>query len=131
MAPLLQKKNTSEGSYTDGRRPGPNLSRLKGKHFLYKDTSVRKPCVVCYSMKSADNNRKDTKVSTCCQKCKDTCFENFHFLVNYSILSQDALHKMLDLYSVSRYINLCAFTVNVLYCVMIILVTLITLMILY
>ena len=68
---FYKKKNTNEGSYTDGRRPGPNLSRLKGKHYPYKDTSVRKPCVVCYSMKSADNKRKDTKVSTYCQKCKE------------------------------------------------------------
>ena len=47
------------------------------------------------------------------QNVKSTCFENFHSFVNYSILSQNALHEMifLELYSLSLYKKSCAFTV--------------------
>lgn len=89
VQPLLLSK--ASGLYTTpqpGRRPGKDLSRLKGKHFPYKHTSRRRRCVVCSNAKNVNNKRKDTKVSVYCPKCDEfmcmgECFEAYHTLVNY------------------------------------------------
>ena len=87
VAPILFK-SSNDGIFTGGRRPRLELDRLKGKHFIYKDTSIRKRCVVCYTAKTPGNKRKDTKVTTYCPKCKEymcigSCFEKYHTLVDY------------------------------------------------
>ena len=79
---------SSVGLNHGGRRPGEDLSRLKGKHFAYVDTSKRRRCVVCYNKKTLNNKRKDTKVSSFCPKCEEymcigVCFEKYHTLVDY------------------------------------------------
>ena len=41
------------------------MDHLKGKHFIYKDTNVRKRCVVCYNTKTSGKKKmKDTEVLT-------------------------------------------------------------------
>ena len=56
LVALLLLKN-SDGTFTGGRRPHLNIDRLKGKHFIYKDTNVRKRCVVCYITKTSGKKK--------------------------------------------------------------------------
>ena len=81
---LMARANPDSG--VPSSHAGEDLTRLKGKHFVYSDTSKQR-CVVCYSKKNA-NKRKDTKVSTFCPKCEEymcigVCFEKYHTQVDY------------------------------------------------
>ncbi len=76
-----------------GRPVSQSLSRLTGKHYIYR-TSVRRRCVVCaYKRVSArGNKRKDKKIMTWCPKCSahlcvGSCFEVYHSRVNYRRLN--------------------------------------------
>ena len=85
---LLAKASGQSASYQGGRRLRKDLSRLKGKHFPYRDTRRRKRCVVCSKTRTVDNKRKDTQVSVYCPKCNEflcmcACFERNHSLVNF------------------------------------------------
>lgn len=71
------------------RSPSQNLSRLLGKHFLYR-TDVKARCVVCGNKRvsSRSNRKRDKKVKTRCKKCDVNlcvghCFELYHTRVNY------------------------------------------------
>ena len=72
-----------------GRNPSVTLSRLTGKHFIYR-TQVRKHCCVCGYKKVSSRGKKvkDKKITTWCPKCKvhlciGNCFAAYHTRVNY------------------------------------------------
>ncbi len=72
-----------------GRPYSAPLSRLSGKHFVYRNT-VRKHCVVCAYKRPSSRSKKynDKKIMTWCPKCQvhlciGKCFEAYHVRINY------------------------------------------------
>ena len=78
-----------------GRSPTQMLSRLKGKHFIYRSTT-RKRCAVCAYKKALPYRRNipkskqytEKKIKTWCPKCEvhlcvGKCFELYHTRTNY------------------------------------------------
>ncbi len=72
-----------------GRPYSAPLSRLSGKHFVYRNT-VRKRCVVCAYKRPSLRSKKynDKKIMTWCPKCQvhlciGKCFEAYHVRINY------------------------------------------------
>ena len=72
-----------------GRPHSTVLSRLSGKHFVYKST-IRKRCMVCVYKKQSPRSKKykDKKIKTWCPKCNvhlciGKCFEAYHVRLNY------------------------------------------------
>ena len=72
-----------------GRPPSLSLTRMLGKHFVYK-SETRARCVVCGQKKlsSRSKKKKDKKVKTQSSKCHvnlcvGRCFELYHTRVDY------------------------------------------------
>lgn len=72
-----------------GHSPSSTLSRLTGKHFVYR-SGVRKRCAVCAYKKTSSRGAKykDKKITTWCPKCEvhlcvGQCFQSYHTRVDF------------------------------------------------
>ncbi len=72
-----------------GRPHTTILSRLTGKHYIYRSSNLKR-CTVCAYKKSSSRGTKykDKKIKTWCPKCNvhlcvGKCFEAYHSRVNY------------------------------------------------